>query len=441
MKSELIKQIEQYKPFNEQEIRDRQIILDELKKNEKIFSRESQMSHMTASAWVTNKNRDKILMVYHNLYDSWSWLGGHADGEEDLLQVALREVREESGLKNLTPISEEIYSLEVLTVDGHRKKGEYVSSHLHFNITYLLEADDREVLSIKPDENSGVAWFGLDKAVASSSEKWFREHIYNKLNMKLQRFLVEEENRMTAGSSTTWDDSGEVNEKIDLDKEEMGERETPACQCGDLIGKREEIVEKKVEKVGNLEARFEDRATVQENSREDIKEERGIERVEDNKYIKFGGDRLPLSDIKSYGISTSETKCYVKIYEQILDNHKLKQIFSSGYMWNGKKQKVDISAEEYFDRAKKIARVYGYSVPTKTVLNKDGKVIMYCRKAGKLSLEEDFISCPVKYLYIETKDGQRREFFEDKIDFRIYDKLKELDIALRKINKSVEGKL
>lgn len=382
MKSELIRQIEEYKPFNEQEIRDREIILDELKKNEKIFSRESLMAHMTASAWVTNKNRDKILMVYHNLYDSWAWLGGHADGEENLLQVALREVREESGLKNLTPISEEIYSLEVLTVDGHRKKGEYVSSHLHFNITYLLEADDREVLSIKPDENSGVAWFGLDKAVASSSEKWFREHIYNKLNMKLQKFLVE--------------------------------------------------TEKKVEKVGDLKERFEDRAAVRENFREDIKEERGIERAADNKCIEFGSEKLPVSDIKSYGISTGETKCYVKIYEQILDNHKLKQIFSSGYMWNGKKQKVDISAEEYFDRAKKIARVYGYSVPTKTVLNKDGKVIMYCRKAGKLNLEEDFISCPVKYLYIEMKDGQRREFFEDKIDFRIYDKLEELDVALMK---------
>lgn len=53
---------------------------------------------MTASAWVVNKDRSKVLMIYHNIYNSWSWLGGHADGETDLLAVAIREVREEAGI-------------------------------------------------------------------------------------------------------------------------------------------------------------------------------------------------------------------------------------------------------------------------------------------------------------------------------------------------------
>mgnify|MGYP002237558723 CR=1 FL=1 len=53
---------------------------------------------MTASAWVVNKDRSKVLMIYHNIYNSWSWLGGHADGETDLLAVAIREVREEAAL-------------------------------------------------------------------------------------------------------------------------------------------------------------------------------------------------------------------------------------------------------------------------------------------------------------------------------------------------------
>lgn len=186
MRSELIRQIKEYEPFNEQEKSDKEIILEELRKNEKVFLRESQMAHMTVSAWVTNPNRDKILMIYHNLYHSWSWLGGHADGEENLKKVALREVREESGLKNLTFLSDQIYSLEILTVDGHRKKGKYVPSHLHLNITYLLEADEGETLSIKPDENSGVAWFGREEAIEASTEVWFQEHIYNKLNKKLE---------------------------------------------------------------------------------------------------------------------------------------------------------------------------------------------------------------------------------------------------------------
>ena len=143
---------------------------------------------MTASAWTVNKARDKALMVYHNIYQSWSWLGGHADGEADLLAVALREVREESGVRTLRPVTEEIFSLEVLTVDGHWKRGQYVSSHLHLNLTYLLEADEAEALTVLEAENSAVRWFPLEEAVQASSEPWFQTNIYPKLNEKLRQF-------------------------------------------------------------------------------------------------------------------------------------------------------------------------------------------------------------------------------------------------------------
>lgn len=184
----LIEELKKYEPVNHQEKKDKLFIISCLEKYDDIFLRDNSIAHMTASAWVVNKNRDKVLMAYHNIYDSWSWLGGHADGETNLLDVAMREVSEESGVKNIRPVSEDIYSLEVLTVDGHVKRGEYVSSHLHLNITYLIEADEKEILSIKPDENSGVKWFKLDEAVEASSEKWFRENIYNKLNEKLKFF-------------------------------------------------------------------------------------------------------------------------------------------------------------------------------------------------------------------------------------------------------------
>ena len=140
---------------------------------------------MTASAWVVNKDRSKILLAYHNIYDSWAWLGGHADGEKDLLKVALKEVAEESGVKNIKPVSEDILSVEILTVDGHEKKGVYVPSHLHLNVTYLIEADDTEQPNICVGENSNVAWFDKDKTVEMSNEKWFKERIYSKLMKKL----------------------------------------------------------------------------------------------------------------------------------------------------------------------------------------------------------------------------------------------------------------
>lgn len=180
-RQEITRKIAAYTPYNEQEERDKALILQWLAQNDNAFLRENPVAHMTASAWVVNRDRSKVLMVYHNIYHSWSWLGGHADGETDLLAVAIREVKEEAGITDVRPVSEEIFSLESLTVDGHIKRGQYVSSHLHLNVTYLLEADSEESVSIKADENSGVAWFTPEQALQKSTEPWFVEHVYKKL--------------------------------------------------------------------------------------------------------------------------------------------------------------------------------------------------------------------------------------------------------------------
>ena len=177
MAMDIREQIKAYEPWNEQERNDKEELLRALSL-ENVFLRENRMAHMTASAWVVNASRDKILMVYHNIYNSWSWLGGHADGEQDLLSVAVREVQEESGIQKVKPLSEDIFSLEILTVDGHEKRGNYVPSHLHLNVTYLLEAAEDENVQIKADENSGVAWFSVEEAVEKSTEPWFQERIY-----------------------------------------------------------------------------------------------------------------------------------------------------------------------------------------------------------------------------------------------------------------------
>ena len=182
----IVEEIKAYAPCCEQEARDKAAILDYLAKNPDAFYRSDPIAHMTASAWIVNRDRTKVLMVYHRIYDSWSWTGGHADGEEDLLAVALREAREETGLRKVRAVSEEICSLEVLTVDGHEKRGAYVPSHLHLNVTYQLEADEDEELQVCEEENSGVKWFTLHDALRASTEPWFVERIYKKLNDKLK---------------------------------------------------------------------------------------------------------------------------------------------------------------------------------------------------------------------------------------------------------------
>lgn len=182
----LYQQLQQYHPYNEQEANDCDVMLRLLEHDSDIFVRENRTAHFTASSWLLNKSHDKVLLIYHNIYQSWSWTGGHADGERDLLSVAMREAMEETGVSEVTPVNRDIFSLEILTVDGHEKRGVYVPSHLHLNVTYLLETDEEAVLRVKPDENSGVKWFGLEEALAACSEPWMIERVYKKLNEKLK---------------------------------------------------------------------------------------------------------------------------------------------------------------------------------------------------------------------------------------------------------------
>ena len=180
----LLKQIEAYKPCNEQEEKDRELLIQWIRSGMDIVTRANETAHLTASAWVVSPDRKQVLMAYHNIYNSWAWLGGHADGEGNLQKVAIREVEEESGLSQVTLLQEAPVSLEILTVDGHWKRGMYVSSHLHLNVTYLMEADPRKPIRKKPDENSAVAWIPVEEIGEKSTEPWFVEHIYSKLCKK-----------------------------------------------------------------------------------------------------------------------------------------------------------------------------------------------------------------------------------------------------------------
>lgn len=180
-----LEQLEKYKPYNDEEKVIKSIMLEFLQQNENAFSRENLLAHMTASAWIVNKERTKVLMAYHNIYNSWGWLGGHADGDEDLLRVVQKEVAEESGLINIRLLYDGIYGINILTVFPHYKRGKYVNAHLHFDVEYLFEADEEDAVRMKPDENSGVGWVPIEEINQYVTEEHMKP-VYAVLNEKLK---------------------------------------------------------------------------------------------------------------------------------------------------------------------------------------------------------------------------------------------------------------
>lgn len=154
--------IEKYVPCDEQEQRDKEQMLMFIDHFDDVLTRNNVVGHFSATAFVVNKKRNKMAAVYHIITDGWTNPGGHADGEEDLLSVAIREVEEETGLKAKV-LSEEPILISSNPVNSHIKRGKFVSSHLHFDVLYLMEADDSIPLTFREEESKGVKWIPFDE--------------------------------------------------------------------------------------------------------------------------------------------------------------------------------------------------------------------------------------------------------------------------------------
>ena len=178
-----------YEPRDEAEAGDKAMFLEYLRLfPDTILTRENQIAHLTASGFVVNGDGTRVLMAHHNLYRVWAWTGGHADGDGDLLSVALREAREETGVEHIRPLSTAIASLDILPVWGHVKRGEWVPSHQHLNVTYLLTADDRDPLHFREGENTKVGWLPAEGLLAYTNE-WEMDHVYLKLLARARALL------------------------------------------------------------------------------------------------------------------------------------------------------------------------------------------------------------------------------------------------------------
>ncbi len=122
--------------------------------------------HLTGSAWAVNAERWRTLLTHHRKLDKWLQLGGHADGDGDLLAVAEREAREESGLTSVRAVSAEIFD-----VDRHwipERKGE--PGHYHYDLRFMLVADLHEPLAVS-SESKDLAWVPLEQVTRLNPEE------------------------------------------------------------------------------------------------------------------------------------------------------------------------------------------------------------------------------------------------------------------------------
>ncbi len=181
--------IRAYVPQSEAEAADKKQILYYVNQfPDTILTRQNKVAHITASGFILSGDGQWVLMAHHNIYRVWAWTGGHADGEEDLLSVAMREAREETGAAHIRPLCSEIASLEILPVWGHVKRGEHVPAHLHLNVSYLLTADRNGPLTIREGENSQVAWLPADRLLELTDE-WQMDPVYTKLLERGRKLL------------------------------------------------------------------------------------------------------------------------------------------------------------------------------------------------------------------------------------------------------------
>lgn len=176
-------------PYNDQEEKDKSTMLELIKMHDRILFRDDMICHMTASCWIIDESRTKVLLCHHNIYNSWTWLGGHADGIAYLPLVAIKEAWEESSLSNISFVTYDPLSLEILTVSGHEKRGDYIPSHLHLNITYLLQTNSHDRFKANEEENSGLMWFDINDVIKFTSEPWMTDRVYRKLKRKTELLL------------------------------------------------------------------------------------------------------------------------------------------------------------------------------------------------------------------------------------------------------------
>ncbi len=130
------------------------------------FERTLQIGHITGSAWLVNATGTHVLLTHHRKLDKWLQLGGHADGDPDLWRVTLREVREESGLRNFNLVFENIFDLDIHHISRLGNEAE----HLHYDVRFAMQATESTQYVVS-EESHDLSWFAIKNLQAFTKEE------------------------------------------------------------------------------------------------------------------------------------------------------------------------------------------------------------------------------------------------------------------------------
>lgn len=130
--------------------------VDFVERNPDCFERSLEEGHVTGSALIIDRSGERTLLTHHRKLNLWLQPGGHADGSNDILTVAMQECWEETGLPDLQPVSEQIFDLDIHGIPARKSE----PAHFHFDIRFLVRnhGSDDYVIS---EESHDLAWVEL----------------------------------------------------------------------------------------------------------------------------------------------------------------------------------------------------------------------------------------------------------------------------------------
>jgi 8-oxo-dGTP pyrophosphatase MutT (NUDIX family) len=165
----LLNLLENYQPVDPNEIEARARMLGFVKTNPNCFDRELLQGHITASAWLLNKDQTKALLLHHAKLNVWCQLGGHCDGDSNVLQVAIKEAQEESGINGIEPLSTDIFDIDIHAIPEYNN----IPAHYHYDVRFLLQVQSDEKV-IGNNESKDIRWFALDSQLPTNAESIHR---------------------------------------------------------------------------------------------------------------------------------------------------------------------------------------------------------------------------------------------------------------------------